>query len=190
VSPAVSGAQQAPSSVTAEASATTAAAAEPVVVSATAPALEESHEAERAPEESEPRPAVAVAEAPLPGDLDALWPAVHESVRAEHELLGAVLSEAVPAMLTDEELVLAFPPTAAFHKRKAEDPDNRTMLIDTLRRLSGRRYRVAFELREDLPSSEGPGGRVPTEEEVMARLMAELDAEELPEDWLTQQKGE
>jgi DNA polymerase-3 subunit gamma/tau len=122
-------------------------------------------------------------------DLDVLWPAVHESVRAEHGLLGAVLGEATPETLTDEELVLAFPPTAAFHKRKAEDPANRAILIDALRRLTGRRYRVSFELREDLVANAGAGGAPPTEEEIMARLVAELDAEELPEDWLQQQKG-
>jgi DNA polymerase-3 subunit gamma/tau len=143
-----------------------------------------------APEQQPTAAPVAVATPAAVSDLDALWPAVHEAVGAEHGLLGAVLNEAVPATLTDEELVLAFPPTAAFHKRKAEDPDNRAMLADTLRRVSGRRYRVTFELREDLLSQEGPGGGAPTEEEVMARLMAELDAVELPEDWLTQQKGE
>jgi DNA polymerase-3 subunit gamma/tau len=132
---------------------------------------------------------VAVAVVPDPGDLDALWPAVHESVRAEHGLLGAVLNEATPALLTDEELVLAFPPTAAFHKRKAEDPANRATLVDTLRRLTGRRYQVSFELREDLVAGADAGGAPPTEEEIMARLIAELDAEELPEDWLQQQKG-
>jgi DNA polymerase III subunit gamma/tau len=132
---------------------------------------------------------VAVASLPAANDLDALWPAVLESVRADHALLGAVFDEAVPATLTDEELTLAFASTAAFLKRKAEDPANRAMLIDTLRRLTGRRYRVAFELREDLPSQEGRNGNPPTEEEIMARLVAELDAEELPEDWLQQQKG-
>jgi DNA polymerase III subunit gamma/tau len=143
-----------------------------------------------ADEQEQPAAApVAVAVAPGPDDLDALWPAVHESVRAEHGLLGAVLSEATPATLTEEELVLAFPPTAAFHKRKAEDPANRATLLDTLWRLSGRRYQVAFELREDLPTGDGAGGAPPTEEEIMARLIAELDAEELPEDWLQQQKG-
>jgi hypothetical protein len=146
-------------------------------------------ETSEAPEQEPVVAPVAVVGLPAVGDLDALWAAVHESVRGEHELLGAVLSEAVPATLTDEELVLAFPPTAAFHKRKAEDPDNRAMLADTLRRISGRRYRVSFELREDLPSEGGPGGGAPTEEEVMARLMAELDAVELPDDWLQQQKG-
>ncbi len=132
---------------------------------------------------------VAVAVPPAPGDLDALWPAAHESVRAEHSLLGAVLSEATPATLTESELVLAFPPTAAFHKRKAEDPANRATLLDTLHRLTGRRYQVSFELREDLVAEGGSGGAPPTEDEIMARLVAELDAEELPEDWLQQQKG-
>jgi DNA polymerase-3 subunit gamma/tau len=139
------------------------------------------------PSEIEERPAVAVLETTSPaGDLDVLWPAVHETVRAEHGLLGAVLGEATPVTLTDEELVLAFPPTAAFHKRKAEDPANRATLIEALRRLTGRRYRVSFELREDQPNSDGSA---PSEEEIMARLVAELDAEELPEDWLQQQKG-
>jgi len=131
---------------------------------------------------------VAVASLPA-NDLDALWPAVLESVRTDHALLGAVFDEAAPATLTDEELTLAFASTAAFLKRKAEDPDNRAMLIDTLRRLTGRRYRVAFELSDELPSGERLGGKPPTEEEIMARLVLELDAEELPEDWLQQKKG-
>jgi DNA polymerase III subunit gamma/tau len=130
----------------------------------------------------------AVATLP-PSDLDSLWAAAHESVRAEHGLLGAVLSEATPVILTEQELTLAFPTTAAFHKRKAEDSANRSVLIETLRRLTGRHYRLEFELREDLPEDAGGNGAPPSEEEVMSRLMAELDAEELPEDWLQQQKG-
>jgi DNA polymerase-3 subunit gamma/tau len=144
----------------------------------------------KAAEEQEPvEVSVAVVDVSQGSDLDTLWPAVHESVRAEHGLLGAVLGEAVPATLTETELTLAFPPSAAFHKRKAEDPANRAILIETLRRLTGRRYRLSFELREDLPSEVGANGVPPTEEEVMARLVAELDAEELPDDWLQQQKG-
>jgi DNA polymerase-3 subunit gamma/tau len=161
----------------------------PVAATPVAPAAQTPEPPPTAPEPESPPPPVEMLDEqpPLNGDLDALWPAVHESVRAEHGLLGAVLSEATPATLTEEELVLAFPPTAAFHKRKAEDPANRATLLDTLRRLSGRRYQVAFELREDLPT--GDGGTPPSEEEIMARLVAELDAEELPEDWLKQQKG-
>jgi DNA polymerase-3 subunit gamma/tau len=132
---------------------------------------------------------VAPAGTAVSSDLAGLWPAVHESVRAEHGLLGAVLSEAAPTTLTEQELTLAFPPTAAFHKRKAEDPANRATLIEALQRLTGRRYRISFELREDLPAQDGQDGSPPTEEEIMARLVSELDAEELPQDWLQQQKG-
>jgi DNA polymerase III subunit gamma/tau len=167
---------------------------QPAVAGVDAPGEHEERPAPavEAPEQAAEEPVtapVAVASLPAADDLDALWPAVLESVRADHALLGAVFDEAAPATLTDEELTLAFASTAAFLKRKAEDPANRAMLIDTLRRLTGRRYRVAFELRENLPSQEGRNGNPPTEEEIMARLVAELDAEELPEDWLQQQKG-
>ncbi|HEX4115499.1 MAG TPA: DNA polymerase III subunit gamma/tau [Solirubrobacteraceae bacterium] len=141
------------------------------------------------PIESSTPPPEVVDEPHLNGDLDSLWAAAHESVRAEHGLLGAVLSEATPVILTEQELTLAFPTTAAFHKRKAEDSANRSVLIETLRRLTGRHYRLEFELREDLPEDAGGNGAPPSEEEVMSRLMAELDAEELPADWLQQQKG-
>ena len=146
-------------------------------------------QSEPTPEEEQPG-AVPVAVATLhSSDLDSLWAAAHESVRAEHGLLGAVLNEATPVILNEQELTLAFPTTAAFHKRKAEDSANRSVLIETLRRLTGRHYRLEFELREDLPEDGGGNGAPPSEEEVMSRLMAELDAEELPEDWLQQQKG-
>jgi DNA polymerase III subunit gamma/tau len=153
------------------------------------PAIPSAPEAD-AQERVEAAPATVTSLPPPPmSDLDTLWSAVHESVRAEHELLGAVFNEAIPVSLSEEELTLAFPITATFHKRKAEDPASRVTLIETLHRLTGRRYRVSFELSEDLPAQEGPGGSPPTEEEIMARLVAELDAEELPEDWLQQQKG-
>ncbi len=124
-----------------------------------------------------------------PGDLDSLWPAAHKSVREEHSLLGAVLSEATPVILTERELTLAFPTTAAFHKRKAEDSANRSILIETLRRLTGRHYQLEFELREDLPEDAGANGGSGERGGDHARLMAELDAEELPADWLQQEKG-
>lgn len=111
-------------------------------------------------------------------------------MRAENGLLGAVLDEAVPTTVTEEELALAFAPSAAFLKRKAEDPANRAIVIETLRSLTGRRYRVSFELSDELKERESENGAPLTEEEIVARLMAELDAEELPDDWLQQRKGE
>ncbi len=121
--------------------------------------------------------------------IDALWPAVLESVRAQHKLLRAFFSEAVPMNVTEDHLTVAFPVSAAFNKRKAEEPDNRKILIDALKALTGRRYSVSFELSEDAPSADGMDREALTEEEIVARLMSELDAEELSSVPLAQQKG-
>jgi DNA polymerase-3 subunit gamma/tau len=133
--------------------------------------------------------AAPAAVATLPAsDLDSLWPAVLESVRDQHKLLRAFFSEAAPASLTEDRLTVAFPPAASFNKRKAEEPDNRKILLDTLEALTGRRYSVSFELSEDAPS-DGLDREALTEEEIVARLMSELDAEELSPERLAQQKG-
>jgi hypothetical protein len=113
---------------------------------------------------------------------------VLESVRDQHKLLRAFFSEAVPASLTEDHLTVAFPLAASFNKRKAEEPDNRKMLLDTLKALTGRRYSVSFELSEDAHSN-GLDREALTEEEIVARLMSELDAEELSPERLAQQKG-
>lgn len=123
-------------------------------------------------------------------DLDALWPAVLDSIRAEHQLLRAFFNEAQATSVTDEELVVSFSPSASFNKRKAEEPDNRKILLDTLHRLTGRRYRVFFELSDvEIDAVDAPDQSGLSEDELLERLMSELDAEELPAGQLAQQKG-
>jgi DNA polymerase-3 subunit gamma/tau len=137
-----------------------------------------------APEPAPPEPASAAA------DLDSLWPAVLDAIRAEHKLLRAFLHEAAPASVTEQELVVCFSPSAAFNKRKAEEAENRKILLDTLHRLTGRRYRVSFELsEEDVTSGPGSGQAGLSEEEILERLMSEFDAEELPAGQLAGQDG-
>jgi DNA polymerase III subunit gamma/tau len=120
-------------------------------------------------------------------DLASLWPAVLESVKAEHALLGACFAEAFLGGASEEELTLVFPQHAAFNKRKAEEAGNRAVLADTLQRLIGRRYRLNFELGD--PTIVQPSSQVLSEEEIVERLKREFDAEELPEDWIAQQEG-
>ncbi len=116
-------------------------------------------------------------------DLDAmsaLWPAVIDLVRAENGLLGAVIEDARPVGLAGEDLTVAFASTAAFLKKKAEEPAKRAIVIEALREITGRRLRLEYELREDLPPV-APGGHAgPTPEEWVARFMDEFDAQELP----------
>ena len=71
--------------------------------------------------------------------------------------------------------------SAAFLKKKAEDPSNRQIVTDALRQLAGGRWRIGYELREDLDVANGDGAsRTYTEEEWIERFKSELDAEEIP----------
>lgn len=142
--------------------------------------------AERAPEPAGAAVAVAV---PPAGDLDALWPAVLDTVRDQHKLLRAFFSEAAPMSVTEDHITIAFPVSASFNKRKAEEPDNRKILLDALKALTGRRYSVSFELSEDASVAAGIDQEALSEEEIVARLMSELDAEEVSPEQLAQQKG-
>jgi hypothetical protein len=119
------------------------------------------------------------------GDLQALidlWPAVVELVEVGNGLVGAVIANAMPVDVAGEDLTVGFPTSASFFKKKAEDPVNRTMVIDALRQLAGGRWRISYELREELDgeNSDGSQPATYTEEEWVARFKAELDAEEVP----------
>jgi DNA polymerase-3 subunit gamma/tau len=113
--------------------------------------------------------------------LQAMRPAVVELVGMENKMLSAVLVDTRPVALAGEDLTVAFASSAAFLKKKAEHPDNRAIVSDALRQLSGGRWRLSYELLEaDADAtSELPE---PTEEEWVARFMEEFDAEELSSD--------
>jgi DNA polymerase-3 subunit gamma/tau len=143
------------------------------------PAAEVPHEpAAAALREPPPEP---VSE-PLPRDIEsvyALWPAVVDLVRSEHALLGAVIGEARPVAVDGEELTLAYPFTAEFYKKKAEDPANRAAVGEALGALAGGRWKLRYELR-DTPGEQGEQGPSPrSEEEWVNRFIEEFDAEEL-----------
>jgi DNA polymerase III subunit gamma/tau len=147
--------------------------------------------------DSDPAPAVAAvavvepdAPAPEPSfsagvelDQDALtelWPAVLESLQEEAPLLAAVLQGARPAGVDDGELTLAWPESAGFFKRKAEDPTSRETIARVIRAVTGSSLRLAFELRDDAALAAGPATPQLTEEELVNRFVEEFDAEVLP----------
>jgi DNA polymerase-3 subunit gamma/tau len=111
------------------------------------------------------------------------WPAVVELVRGENSLLWALIAEARPVAVEGEELTLGFPPAAQFSKKKAEDPANRSAVIEALRVVTTRRFRLAYELREELAGAANPAGGEQTEDERVRRLIEEFDAEEIHGEW-------
>jgi DNA polymerase-3 subunit gamma/tau len=131
-------------------------------------------------------PGAPAADAELPpavaADLESLcslWPAVVEFVRGEHAMLGAVIAEARPVAVDGEDLTLAFASTAQFLKKKAEDPANRAAVGEALRTVAGSRWRLSYELSEELGVQEQPQRGERSEEEWVRRFMEEFDAEEI-----------
>jgi len=131
--------------------------------------------------EPEPQAAPAAEEAPAL-DLDAfrnLWPAVLATVREQNAMLAALLEGANPVEVAAGELRLAFAESAAFLKRKAEGVPNREMLGQAIKAVTGRPLKLVYELRADA-ETEQVAEEVLSDDEFVARLVAEFDAQELP----------
>ncbi len=149
--------------------------------------------------EQPPAPAAAIEQPPAPpaaspepppapatSDLQtvaASWPAVVEVVRGSNAMLAALLADARPVRVTERELTLAFPPGAAFLKRKAEQDDHRRVAADALRRISGQSLALRYELLTAEEAQDEPQG-APTlsGEELVRRFLEEFDAEEILEE--------
>ncbi len=101
-------------------------------------------------------------------------------------MLAALLSDARPVAVGEQELTLAFPGGAAFLKRKAEQEDYRRVAGEALKAVTGRRLALRYELRDD--EEEPEGEPVLSGEELVQRFMEEFDAEEVLED--DQNEGE
>ncbi len=124
--------------------------------------------------------AVATATATTTETMRDLWPAIVDFVRSSHALLGAVIEDATPVALQDGELTLAFAPSSSFKKKKAEDAANRAAVSEAIMALTGQRLRVRCELREESGQDGATSVKEGAEDEMLRRLIAEFDAEELP----------
>jgi DNA polymerase-3 subunit gamma/tau len=134
------------------------------------------------------RAAAAVVEESV--DLErvvSLWPAVVDQVRdSGSELLSTVFAAARPVALDTEgsgpALTVGFPPSAAFNKRKAEAQEARDRLADAVQTIVGERLRPVYVLLEadDVVDVVGDKGEL-SEDELIARLKTEFDAEEFEE---------
>jgi hypothetical protein len=110
--------------------------------------------------------------------LVSVWPDVLDSVRASNAMLGAVVGVASPVELAGDRLVLAFAEDAAFQRRKAEERSSRSALADAVRAVTGHALTFSYEVR----AGHAPPPPEPlSEDELIARLKDEFDAEELGE---------
>jgi DNA polymerase III subunit gamma/tau len=119
-------------------------------------------------------------------DPNTLWSAALERVEAMEGggMLAALLQEARPVSLGEAGLVLSYPPSAAFSKRKAEDAANAERVAEALRMVSGEPLVPRFELSDapmDPAGLEQPES-VLSEEEVIERIKEVFGAEDVPDE--------
>jgi DNA polymerase-3 subunit gamma/tau len=142
------------------------------------------HEAQAPNEPEEPSAPPASPGEPtgdaLPLTLQTLieaWPAVLATLRSSNAMLGAVVEDAEPVELDGSRLVLAFAADAAFLRRKAQDRASRTALSEAVTQVTGRSLSLDYELREP---EDTVAPVTLSNDEMLARMKDEFDAEELP----------
>ena len=108
-----------------------------------------------------------------------LWPAVLESLEGDSPMLAAMLREARPVELAGEGLTLAWPQSAAFSKRAAEDPAKRELIAHSIRAVTGASLRLAHELRADAELAP-PAEAQLSDDELVDRFKHEFSAIEEP----------
>jgi DNA polymerase-3 subunit gamma/tau len=116
-------------------------------------------------------------------DLDGvaeLWPAVLADVQERSPMLGALIENARPSALDGGELTLSWAESAAFYKRKAEDPACREQIASAIRAVTGSSLRLAYALADDDAHHEAAAAPAMSEDELIDAFMREFDAEELP----------
>jgi DNA polymerase-3 subunit gamma/tau len=128
--------------------------------------------------------AVAASEPAEEGEIDielvrGLWPAALDAVRAENAMVAALLGDARPTGIAGSKLTVSFPEGAEFSRKKADA--NRELLHTALRGLTGHSLGVTFDLGAP-PPGEGEPRPVLSEEELLERLKAEFQAEEVFDD--------
>jgi DNA polymerase-3 subunit gamma/tau len=149
-------------------------------------AEEEPARAPVAPPEAAPQPRpTAVAEVPAGGlelaTVTELWPAVVDAIRVDDDVLAMCLTEATPVDCAERSLVIAFHPDDTMRRRKADSARARQVVAEALRNLTGVAPQISVEARAiDTAVAEAPPAD--PEAELLERLKAEFDAEEILDD--------
>ena len=98
-------------------------------------------------------------------------------------MLAALLADARPVALQEQDVTVAFPAGKAFLKRKAEQDDYRRVTAEALRAVIGSPLVLRYELRDEPEAADpaaAPGGL--SHEELVKRLVDEFDAQEVLDD--------
>jgi DNA polymerase-3 subunit gamma/tau len=128
------------------------------------------------------------------GELESRWPAVLERIGAGDggPWLAALLEGARPILLEEGRLVVSYPASAEFRKRKVEDPANKERVAEALRVVTGQRFALLFELSDEPadPSDQTSLESLLSEEDAIAAFKDAFDAEDVAVDHSRQESNE
>jgi hypothetical protein len=114
------------------------------------------------------------------GQLQEAWQrTVLAAVQEKSIPTASMFAEARPAALADDALTVEFPPSAAFHRKLAEEEKNATLLRDALYETTGRRFTVLFTLGEAAHGAEDEEEQPATEDEIYQLVKETFDATEV-----------
>jgi len=143
----------------------------------------EAPEAAVAEEPSAPVPEIEPEPAPEPLDLPRLvqvWPAVLDSLASSASgMVASYFDGSQPSALEGDKLTIGFPPDAAFNRRNAERPECRQLLAEALASVTGDKFRVEYDSLDAGPQAADPESEVMDEEDFIARVKSEFNAEEV-----------
>jgi DNA polymerase-3 subunit gamma/tau len=121
--------------------------------------------------------------------LKQLWPAILDQLSKAAPALAAFFEEARPVGFEAAEGIveISFPAAATFNKRKAETPDNRERVAESLATVTGQGLKpiyVLLDVESEEPRPEQTAAPETKdegldEEELLERLKSEFDAEEV-----------
>jgi DNA polymerase-3 subunit gamma/tau len=127
--------------------------------------------------------AVVEPEAPAagfsPDAFDQVWPAILQTLEEDSPRTAELLRQATPLEVTSDGLTLAWPRSAAFYKRQAEDPAKRELIARCIRTITGASLRLVYELRAD-EEFEFKAEATLSDEELVDRFKHEFSAVEEP----------
>ncbi len=114
-----------------------------------------------------------------PEAFEQVWPAILESLEGDSPRTAELLRQATPFAVTADGLTLAWPESAAFYKRQAEDPAKRELIARCIRTVTGTSLRLVYELRADEEFESQPEATL-SDEELVDRFKHEFSAIEEP----------
>ncbi|HWI21470.1 MAG TPA: DNA polymerase III subunit gamma/tau [Baekduia sp.] len=106
-----------------------------------------------------------------------LWPAVLAALHERLPMVASSFAGATPVHASEQQITLGFAAGASFQRRKAEAKEAREALAEAFHGLTG--VRPALEYTELEPDAERPSAAILTDEELVATLKREFDAQEI-----------